>query len=125
MTDINPVTALLVVLDRQLAAASHIVRAASEAAKSGNQNLAIGRCYRQSATAKKLVPSSASSSRCTGTHQMHTSGVPHDNIEQHSLHDRRGYVLRTVRATAEPPRPELRVRPWKWRLPLCLGYLEK
>lgn len=42
MTDINPVTALLVVLDRQLAAASHIVRAASEAAKSGNQNLAIG-----------------------------------------------------------------------------------
>lgn len=42
MTNSNPVTALLAVLDQQLTVASQIVRAASEAAQSGNQNLAIG-----------------------------------------------------------------------------------
>lgn len=42
MTDQNPVTALLMVLDQQLHAASHIAGSAYEAALAGNQNLAIG-----------------------------------------------------------------------------------
>lgn len=38
----NPVTVLLMVLDRQLLAASHIAKCAYEAALTGDRNLAIG-----------------------------------------------------------------------------------
>ena len=42
MTNQNPITALLMVLDQQLLAASHIAKCAHEAATTGDQNLAIG-----------------------------------------------------------------------------------
>lgn len=42
MTDTNPITALLMVLDQQLRAASTIAKSAHEAAAAGNHNLAIG-----------------------------------------------------------------------------------
>ena len=42
MTDTNPVTALLMVLDQQLLAASLIAKSAYEAGVAGDQNLAIG-----------------------------------------------------------------------------------
>lgn len=42
MTNQNPITALLMVLDRQLLAASHVARCAYEASLKGDLNLAIG-----------------------------------------------------------------------------------
>ena len=42
MTHQNPITALLMVLDQQLLAASHVARCAYEASLNGDLNLAIG-----------------------------------------------------------------------------------